>query len=282
MACRRRRSIPHLLTALTLVLAACGGASQATTTTSPPPTTSEPGFELGEPLGGIEAEILIPSGEGPFPTVVLVHGGGWISGEPAFMRGLARLLTEAGYLTINTAYHLASFDDPGYPAAVDDVACAVRNAAVYPQGDGSVTLIGYSAGAHIAALVALTGDRYGSECPVEGSGLPDRFVGLAGPYDTDRVGRAVLPFFGDSPTNIPQAWEDGNPRRQTAENPGLKALIVYGNLDQLVHPALAIDFHEGLLEGGVDATLQEIKGARHSDLSDPGVVGEIILSWLAG
>ncbi|MFQ5521991.1 MAG: alpha/beta fold hydrolase [Acidimicrobiia bacterium] len=282
MARRHRRRIPHLLTAFALVLAACAGSSQATTTTFPPSTTTGPGYEVGEPLGGIDAEILIPEGEGPFPTVVLVHGGGWISGEPAFIRGLALFLTEAGYLTINTAYQLSSFDNPGYPAAVDDVACAVRNAAVYPQGDGTVTLVGYSAGAQIGALVALTGDRYGADCPVEGSGLPDRFVGLAGPYDTDRIGRAILPFFGDSPTNLPQAWEDGNPRRQTAENPDLKALIVYGDIDRLVHPALAVDFYEGLLEGGVDATLQEVEGAEHSDMSDPEVVGDIILSWLEG
>ena len=283
MARRRRRRIPHLLSVFALVLGACAGSSQATTTTTlATSTTADPGYEVGEPLGGIDAEILIPRGEGPFPTVVLVHGGGWISGEPAFIRGLALFLTEAGYLTVNTAYQLSSFDNPGYPKAVDDVACAVRNAAAYPQGDGSVTLIGYSAGAQIAALVALTGDRYGADCPVAGSGLPDRFVGLAGPYDTDRIGRAVLPFFGDSPTNIPQAWEDGNPRRQTAENPDLKALIVYGNLDRLVHPAFAVDFYEGLVEGGVDASIEEIEGAEHSDMSDPEVVGETILSWLEG
>jgi len=278
MARRRRRRIPHLLTVFALVLAACAGTTQPTTTS----TTEPVGFEDGGPLDGIEAEVLIPRGEGPFPTVVLVHGGGWVSGEPAFIRGLALMLTEAGYLTINTAYRLSTFDDPGYPTAVNDVTCAVRNAAIHPLGDGTVTLIGYSAGAQISALVALTGDRYGTDCPVAGSGLPDRFVGLAGPYDTDRIGRAILPFFGDNPVNVPEAWENGNPRNFTAENPGLEALIVYGDVDQLVHPALAIDFYQGLVEGGVDATIQEVEGAAHSDMSDPAVVGEIILSWLKG
>lgn len=280
MARRHRSRIPYLLTAFALVLAACAATAiePASTTSSLPEAT----FEVGESLDGIDAEVLIPKGEGPFPTAVLVHGGGWVSGEPVFMRALALLLTEAGYLTINTAYKLSTFDEPGYPTAVDDVTCAVRNAAAHPLSDGTVTLIGYSAGAQVSALVALTGDRYGADCPVAGSGLPDRFVGLAGPYDTDRIGRAILPFFGDNPINIPEVWENGNPRNFTAANPDLVALIVYGDTDQLVHPALAVDFYDGLVEGGVDATIKEIEGAEHSDLNDPAVVGETILTWLEG
>lgn len=261
-------------------------APSTTTTTTPSTTTTTASTTttLGTTttslvLPDIDAEVDVPDGEGPFPAVVLVHGGGWIAGDSGLMRPLARHLNEAGFLTVNTVYALAN-DSPGFPSAMEDVACAVRYAAAHPDSDGTVALIGHSAGAHISAVVALTGDRYDDDCPVPGSGLPDKLIGLAGPYDVARLGVVMLPFFGSGPSVDPEAWQAGNPQLLTDENPDLKSLIMYGGSDGLVDPSFSIDFHEALLASGSDSLLEPVEEARHNQMRDPDWVGDLIVVWL--
>lgn len=247
-----------------------------TTTTTPPPTTTTTLTELPE----IDAEVRVPEGQGPFPAVVVVHGGGWVAGNPSGIQSLANHLTANGFLTVNTSYQLATFDDAGFPTAVDDVVCAVRFARAHPDSNGTVAIVGHSAGAHLSALAALTGDQYGGDCAIGGDGTPERLVGLAGPYDTDRLGIAMIAFFGGGPNVVPDAWEEGNPQHQTDANPSLQALVMYGENDGLVDSDFAVDFHNGLLEGGVDSLLELVEGARHGDMADPGWVGDLIVTWL--
>lgn len=223
--------------------------------------------------------MRVPEGSGPFPAVVLVHGGGWIAGGPSVMSDLARYLTDAGFLTVNTPYKLAN-DSPGFPEAIEDVACAVRYAAAHPDSDGSVALVGHSAGAHVSAVVALTGDRYTDGCSVPGSGVPQRLIGLAGPYDVDRLGVVMLPFFGTGPSGDPEAWAAGNPQLLTDENTDLSSLIMYGGSDGLVDASFAIDFNEALLQSGSESLLELVEGARHNQMRDPDWVGDLIVVWL--
>lgn len=305
----RRRSFAGLLAITAIVAAACSPASgevattteaaassstsesttstSSTTTTStsstttlPPTTTTLPPTTTTRPdLPDIGAEVKIPDGEGPFPAVVLVHGGGWLGGDPSIMRSLATFLTSEGFLTVNTPYKLSN-ESPGFPQAVDDVACAVRYAAAHPDSDGTVALIGHSAGGQISAIVALTGDQYAADCPIPGTGLPDRFVGLAGPYDVSRLGIIMLPFFGAGPNTNPDAWLAGNPQRLTDENTELVSLIMYGGSDGIVDSQFAADFHRALTDSGSESLLEEVEGAFHSQMRDPDWVGDLIVVWL--
>ena len=255
----------------------------ATTTTTSRPTTTSTSETTTTSSGAtveVDAVVKVPEGAGPFPAVVLVHGGGWVVGEPSSTQPLANMLTDAGYLTVNTSYQLSSFETAGYPAAVDDVACAVRFARSHPDSDGTVAIIGHSAGAHLGALVSLTGDDYGDGCATGVSAVPERLIGLAGPYDTDRLGVAVLLFFGAGPELIPEAWASGNPQLQTDRNPDIESLIMYGELDGLVDASFAIDFHNALVDSGATSLLELVEGARHSDMDDPDWVGDLIVTWL--
>jgi dienelactone hydrolase len=254
---------------------------ETTTSTLDPTTTSAPPFTTTS-AGSVEvdAEVAVPSGDGPFPAVVLVHGGGWVTGSPDLLRPLADYLVEQGYLTVNTRYALADFDNAGFPEAVDDVACAVRYAATHPDSDGTVAVIGHSAGAHIGALVALTGDQYGADCPHPGSGVPERFVGLAGPYDVSRLGIAIVAFFGAGPEQAPEVWDAGNPQLLTDENTALDSLILYGDEDGLVDASFAIDFFEALSLSGSQSLLELVEGAGHNEVHDPDLVGDLIVTWL--
>lgn len=255
--------------------------ASTTTTVAPTSTTTAPGTTttVGDvaPVNG--ADVRVPEGVGPFPTAVLVHGGGWVAGDPSSMSALAELLTENGYLTVNTPYKLAS-QDAGFPEALDDVACAVSYAATHPDSDGTVAVVGHSAGAHLSAVIGLTGERYGPDCPVVGPRVPDRLVGLAGPYDVERLGLIMLPFFSGGPDVEPEAWQAGNPMNLTAENTSLVSLIMYGGDDALVPPVFAIDFHSALTESGGAADIELVEGADHNDLRDPAWVGDLIVTWL--
>ncbi|HEX9762809.1 MAG TPA: alpha/beta hydrolase [Acidimicrobiia bacterium] len=302
MAPGRIRGITHILIPALISLAGCGSPAAgpgtaatvvpvpitasplstttssviSTTTTVPAPTTTTTVGELPE----IDAEVRVPEGEGRFPAVVLVHGGAWVAGAPSGIRDLAVYLTGEGFLTVNTRYQLSDDSSPGFPGALDDVACAVRYAAAHPQSDGTVAIVGHSAGAHLSAVVALTGDLYGEDCPIAGSGVPQRLVGIAGAYDVSRLGFIMIPFFGAGPNAAPDAWQAGNPQRLTDENPDLSSLILIGERDGLVDPSFADDFNQALLDSGAQSLLEVVEGARHTDLVDPGVVGVLIVTWL--
>jgi acetyl esterase/lipase len=252
----------------------------ATTSTTTPIATTTSEVATTTDSAEVDAQVDVPSGDRPFPAVVLVHGGGWVTGSPDLLSPLAEFLVEHGYLTVNTRYQLADFDKAGFPDAVDDVACAVRFAATHPDSDGTVTVIGHSAGAHIGALVALTGDRYAADCPHPGSGVPERFVGLAGPYDVSRLGIAIVAFFGAGPNQAPETWEAGNPQLLTDENTALDSLIIYGAEDGLVDASFAIDFFEALSLSGSQSLLELVEGAGHNDVHDPDLVGDLIVTWL--
>lgn len=197
------------------------------------------------------------------------------------MRPLARHLNENGYLTVNTRYHLSSRETPGFPGAFEDVACAVSLAATHPDSNGTVALIGHSSGAHVGAVVALNGDDYLEGCPyAEGPILPGRFVGLAGPYDVSRLGSLLGIFFGAGPDDDPDSWLAGNPLELAEGNPDLTALIMYGENDGVVADLFALEFHERLLESGVDSLLELVEDARHNELDDPDLVGDLIVAWL--
>jgi arylformamidase len=99
------------------------------------------------------------------PIVVYVHGGAWAVGDKAAVGGKAQLFTDAGYLFASVNYRLSpnppNLGDPArvrFPDHPRDVGEAVawlhRNARRH-GGDGHrMVLIGHSAGAHLAALVA--------------------------------------------------------------------------------------------------------------------------------
>jgi acetyl esterase/lipase len=73
----------------------------------------------------LKMDAWIPDGEGPFPTVVLVHGGGWQQGDKqTTFNPIFEPLSKAGFVWFTVNYRLAP--KYHYPAAVDDVVSAIR------------------------------------------------------------------------------------------------------------------------------------------------------------
>src|SRR5688572_30360523 len=55
----------------------------------------------------LEADIYQPAGGGPFPAVLMIHGGGWIGGKRQHMHGTARTVARRGYVVMSVSYRFA-------------------------------------------------------------------------------------------------------------------------------------------------------------------------------
>jgi acetyl esterase len=116
-------------------------------------------------VGGqdLNADVYLPGDDGDDrPTVLLVHGGGWIAGSKVDVAQQAQLLAEAGFVAVSVEYRLA-LESP-YPAAVDDLLAAVRWLRRQEQVDAygidthRIGAFGSSAGGHLAALLGSLGE----------------------------------------------------------------------------------------------------------------------------
>ncbi|MFO8114808.1 MAG: alpha/beta hydrolase [Halorubrum sp.] len=109
------------------------------------------------PDGALDARLYLPDADGPFPTVVFFHGGGFVFGSVATHDWLCRQLTrESGCAVLSVDYRLAP--EHPFPAAVADAYAAVEWAADNPDalaGTGRVAVAGDSAGGALAAVAAL-------------------------------------------------------------------------------------------------------------------------------
>ena len=104
---------------------------------------------------GLSADIAVPTGDGPHPVVIYIHGGAWTLGSPATHRKLVKQFAQAGYLTIAPDYRLAP--EHPFPAGFDDCVFtaqwAAENAKRY-GGDGTrLAMGGDSAGGNLTAAV---------------------------------------------------------------------------------------------------------------------------------
>ena len=194
-------------------------------------------------------------GAAPVPTILFFYGGSWNSGTRTGYGFVARALAAQGFVVIVPDYRLVP--EVRFPAFLEDSAAAVRwaeaNAARY-GGDGNrVVLVGHSAGAYNAAMLALDPRWLGpARDAVRG------FVGLAGPYD-------FLPLEGPVTTATFGAWP--NPREtQPIDFAGAGAppvLLLTGRDDTTVRPRNSEALAARLAAVGVAAEVREYAGVGH-------------------
>jgi pectinesterase len=92
------------------------------------------------------------------PCMVIVHGGGWSTGDKSLLEPFALSLADIGYVTITVEYRFSK--EAIYPAAVIDIKTALKwvlaNAKKYKIDTNKIAIMGSSAGAQLATLVGLT------------------------------------------------------------------------------------------------------------------------------
>jgi alpha-L-fucosidase 2 len=144
--------IPALLLSALLLLP---GGLQAETRTD-----IEYGTAGGESL---RLDANVPEGKGPFPAVILIHGGAWSGGDKSggknrgLIAPMEEPLSRAGFAWFSINYRLAPKNR--YPACIEDVETAIRwvksHAGEFDVDTNRLALAGESAGAHLAALAAV-------------------------------------------------------------------------------------------------------------------------------
>jgi acetyl esterase/lipase len=232
--------------------------------------------------GDLPVEVFAPAEPGPYPVVVTVHGGGWVGGSPDYMAPLADALAAEGVVVFNVTYHTMR-DDGRFPDMVEDVACGVAyardHAADYTTTYDDVYIAGHSAGAHLAALVALAPETF--TCPGGGTASPDGLIGLAGPYDTDRI--AILStFFGATLEEDPDAWAAGNPLTYVNSVPDIPILLIHGDADDVVPISFTEQLEEALAGAGANLDMETLPGGTHPDAADPEFVTQLITEFMEG
>ncbi|QPH54837.1 alpha/beta hydrolase [Pontivivens ytuae] len=167
-------------------------------------------------------DLYTPVDDANAPIVMFVHGGSWEDGSKDIYRFLGTALGEAGYAVAVINYRLSP--EVRFPGFVEDAALA----ADHLLDDGrTVILMGHSAGAHIASLVAYD-PRYmaalgRSNCDVAG------FIGLAGAYEFLPLARGR--FARIFPSEIVEQSQPVNFGR----GPTPPSLLLHGLPDRTVH-----------------------------------------------
>lgn len=241
--------------ALTLILASTLTAGELKTD-----------IEFAKPGGtSLTLDAFVPDGDGPFPTCILVHGGGFTKGDKtSFIKPLFEPLSQAGFTWFTINYRLAP--QHRFPACVEDVEAAIRwvkaHAKDYKADPARIALIGESAGGHLVSFVGVRGE---SETRVAA------VVPFYAPHDLelqnkgrDVPGPSMQALFGMT------EWSDANRRTLREASPiahiktGLPPfLLIHGDDDKQVPFEQSPKFQEKMKAAGNACDLITVPKGAH-------------------
>jgi len=277
-----RRKLLGLMTAASTTLAAgpARAAAAATSTTSPPVQRYTYGSHPSQYV-----ELTVPAGVGPFPVVVVVHGGFWQTAYGAELgRPLAADLVPRGWATANLEYRRVGSSSTagggGWPTTGLDVAAAVDALAVQGQqlAAGRLDLtrvvgLGHSAGGQLAGWLAarpgLPATAPGANPRVRLSALVAQagVMDLVGAARESTGGSAVPSFMGGSPDRLPTAYAQASPIARLPLR--VRSVCVHGTADTNVPIRQSERFVAAALQAGDTSELQRFAG-NHFDLITVG------------
>jgi acetyl esterase/lipase len=232
-------------------------------------------------------DLYLPKGKKKAPVLVAVHGGGWQVGNKQFYRYWGLFLARAGYAVFAIDYRLGK---PGvYPAAVYDVKAAVQfiraKAGEFDLDPDRIGMIGDSAGANLASLVALAGDQFNSAYRDDANAaVPTNvkcLIGFYGVYDMHAQWTHDLPirpndkivekFLGASPMQNRRVYFDASPiSYATIDRNQLRVLLIHGTDDDIVDPpSQSGAFLTALTQAGFFVRRIILPGAGHFWSSEP-------------
>lgn len=219
----------------------------------------------GVPFGshGQRLDIWAPNdlSKSPLPVVIFWYGGGWAKGDRASYAFAGRALAKAGFIVVIPDYR--KVPQVHFPAFLDDGAEAVAwvedNIAQYQGDPGRVAVMGHSAGAYQAVMLALDAKRLaaaGADPAIIKAG-----VGLSGPYD-------FHPFTSDRAIAAFSEWprpEETQPIT-FARKDAPPLLLVTSDGDETVRPRNANNLAARLRELGAPVEVKNYGPLDHEEV----------------
>lgn len=213
------------------------------------------------------ADIAMPAAKGVYPAVLLVHGGGWMTGRKEQMGFLAERLAKRGYTAVSINYRLAPRHK--FPAQIEDCKAALRwmreNAAKYSIDPTRIAGYGFSAGGHLVTLLGTinddekkddaAGDVTRLQCIIAG-GAPCDFRPI--PKDV----RMLAYWLGGSRSEKPDAYKLASPAAFVSKDDP-PTFFFHGEKDRLVPKLSPMAMATALMAVGVEVEFYTVPGASH-------------------
>ena len=211
---------------------------------------------------------------GPYPTLIMIHGGGWVAGTKEGSQLNILPYLAMGFSAVNVEYRLAKASLA--PSAVEDCRLALRwvmkNAKAYGFDTARVVISGGSAGGHLALMTGLLTPEAGFDAPREWDqatqGMPVAAIvnwfGITDVRDlltgVNRQQYAVS-WIGSQPDGERLATRVSPLTYVRKGNPPV--LSIHGDNDNLVPYSHAVRLHKALTEAGVPNQLITVPGGKH-------------------
>lgn len=203
-------------------------------------------------------------GSARHPAIVLIHGGGWRAGDKASFEPEARKLVAKGWAAFSVNYRL---DEPtAFPAEVEDVQAAVRwiraNAAQYHVDPKRIGALGESAGAHLAAMLAVLGSgRQDTGARIAAA------VSWSGPMDLTALAKErgdswAVPLMGCSLAACPDKFAEFSPITHVDGTDAPLSLI--NSKNELVPISQTEEMAKKIEDQQAITQVQRLDGTRHA------------------
>ena len=235
----------------------------------------------------LAGDLYLPKGLDKAPVVVAAHGGGWQNGNRAAYKYWGPHFARNGYAVFSIDYRLGKAGT--YPGSAYDVKAAVQfvraKATELGLDPERIGLMGDSAGAHLAALVALAPDQFAADYRGDANAAVaanvKAVVGFYGVYDMlaqwqhDQLARPrdqiAEKYLGTSPMQNRRVYFDSSPLSYaTLDRNRTRFLLIHGTADDVVDPASQSQvFQNALNQAGFYVRRFVLPGAGHFWASDP-------------
>ena len=281
------------------LLAAAFGLAALTTVTADPPAAPKAGTPTGQLSVKVERGVLYdtiekqklyldiarPKEGGPYPCVVVLHGGAWVGGsrkdvsvgdkgksgkiDPSILEDVAA----RGYVAVAPSYRLAPKFP--FPAQIQDARAAVRflraNAKTYDLDPTKIAAAGFSAGGHLALLLGLADkvDGWDAGSNLDQSSRVQCVVDYFGPADLSLYSTSpaledayLVPVFGKAVKTDPEVYKKVSPINYVSKA-APPVQILHGTFDLIVPIIHSEKLLKKLTDAGAEAEMITVRGEGH-------------------
>ena len=166
----------------------------------------------------LHLDAYYKKGKKPQPAVILIHGGGWKSGNKSQMKIFAQEIASKGYSCFSIEYRLSP--EAQYPAAIFDVKNAIKyikaNAKKFNVNPDKVAVLGCSSGGQMAALIGTTNNNLEFESPsgINENASVQAIIDLDGilafKHPESEEGKVASLWLGGSFDEKPEIWKQAS------------------------------------------------------------------------